>query len=176
MGKLSTLVSAGLRHRISGSCRSKWHRSSFRSSMRNDVSTRSTTGEANDVTEVFYEPSIASENPDPAEDGACSYSVFEYFWHLYFHLGTFGCPKTRISEIPPINPRSDVKRLSWHGAFCSTTRHCFPTLPFKIVQNPAKSSPDNVKTILFQGTLTDGIRAKSTCHRSTAGNLRKRQK
>ena len=37
MGKLSTLVSAGLRHRISGSCRSKWHRSSFRSSMRNEM-------------------------------------------------------------------------------------------------------------------------------------------
>ena len=47
---------------------------------------------------------------------------------------------------------------------------------FKIVQNPAKSSPDSVKAILFQGTLTDGIRAKSTCHRSTAGNLTKRQK
>ena len=48
---------------------------------------------------------------------------------------------------------------------------------FKIVQNPAKSSsPDSAKAILFQGTLTHRVRAKSKCHRSTAGNLRKRQK
>ena len=48
---------------------------------------------------------------------------------------------------------------------------------FKIVQYPAKSSsPDSAKAILFQGTLTHGVRAKSKCHRSTAGNLNRFEK